>query len=256
MTTTAAANSLILDTIDGHRDDRGKRHDQGMRGDLEHVVGAIRWAWDAAWDIPAQQRADEDRGASTGNANHVELSPSGAVIVEPRDPCKVPGEKFDIGLGDHRARRAIQLAGPRLTKCEIALDIACILADKGAGPRQLPVIQLLDENANARQLNQVTNHIRWRLDYLADHATTMSRTNAHHALKELVRADRALLAARGPFDRAQRAASRDASINDPDKVCSNCKVRNKLSDRKLCATCNTYKQRNKGKDRPADLDAA
>lgn len=230
-----AAPSYILSTI------------EGMRTDLPHIEEALRWAWSEAWDIPT-------RPADEHGQVHRQLSPEERIAAD-KDDCKIPGPKWDLGIGNHKARHALHTAGPLLTGSEKALGRACILALE-PDDKQLPAVRTAGTLATLPELLAVTVNVNWRLWFIQDRTIALNPAIAKKALREVSEANRKLLAVRGSLDKAMRTGKQTTAAPDPEDLCMNCNRRPRLRDGKRCATCRNWKHRHNGQERPQEMDAA
>ena len=88
-----------------------------VRDDSTAVADMLRWAHVLGY---SPQRVDRDR-------------PTGPGVVEDEDPDRVRGDRFDLGVGSHRARTAIVAVAPWVRTAELATFTAL----RSLGPTDL-----------------------------------------------------------------------------------------------------------------------
>lgn len=246
------AQTKILDTIVGHTnktkpEDRDHReadqYDEGMLGTVALIAEQLHWAWGEAWEVSTQRR-------ERGQVHKPLTDEEKAKLLANPDYVKAAGVD-DLGQGNYLAQAALRANVTHLPACDLNLDRCCRIALPAETGRRLPVVSTI-ETATLVELLAALASIRWRLNYLRDHAPTLDDAKASQTLRFLNKADRELRLARTPLAKAHRAATKDASIS-VDKTCQTCGRRAVRRGGTECPTCDTYRSRNK-KPRPTSLD--
>lgn len=221
----------------------------GIAEDLHRVDDMLRWAISQAW-WPAARPLDAPRGRRA-------IPP-----LDPTDPDLVPGPRYALGVGDHRAQQAIRTALRHLAAVETELDLAIVTAMAAGtiewGGRPLRWGATIDHPA------RLLTGIRWRTVTLA-HTTTP--TTVDPAVFAVLR--RHVRTARREIDMAWRTLDAvvvrgtpdgDEFVFAPGELCRICEVRpirlttrGKKAGDGRCETCKKWRQRN-GFERPKSLD--
>lgn len=161
-------------------------------------------------------------------------SDSKSVVLPDPDACKVPGAKYDTGLGNYRSRMAFQEASRLLREADVRL--AWLLLRQKALQAALPAW----EPHNLR-------------DTLAT-ATSLSRrlTWASQASLDLAGAAQVVDLVVGAHNRLARLFPE--AEQQPVRICKVCERRPAAKKRLLCNTCKTYRNCH-GRDRPRAMDS-
>lgn len=203
-----------------------------IRDDLVRVDSNLRWAINMAW--PTSRPLDAPAGRA----------------LPPRDPDtdpdQVPGPRFDLGLGDHRARTAVRDATIRLAAAESNLYQAACTA---LGVPSFTLVGAHLDIDHRRQFRLITS-VR-RLTRHLEHLQAVDRKAIGGARYEVDMAYRALESA---LTRGE-APPETHAVADRDR-CKICRRRPKAKKKGgRCDACHQWKTRN-GYERPAKLDAA
>lgn len=199
--------------------------------DLALITDSARWAWTHGY-WPAGRGLDAERGADLART----------------EQDRAAGPRFDLEIGDHRAREAYQAAC--LTVRIAGRNLAVFAA--ADGHLRQPARPILDGYSPPTELAAATAHATWCAQHL--NQPLRWRTGVDHVRRTLDATVRQLWKAleSGPTDALHQVEPRrevPASLR-----CNICGWRHKhpkLGGR--CTTCAKY-QRRHGTERPKHLD--
>lgn len=216
-------------------------HLDAIEADLDRIASAARWAYGYGYEA-AGRGLDPERGAAL----------RARTLAEIRDPDLVPGDRYDLGIGEHRARLAWSHAVEAVLYADVVL--AAVLRDCGETTQpRLPNRKPVDPDELAR----VVAYAKWRASHVPPWALRSHRRNIESVRGRLDRCVRG-------FSRAldQGAPEGIAHAEDvppdrgiaPSQRCAICQWRKRRKkDGKRCPTCAKYLQRT-GVERPRILD--
>lgn len=190
--------------------------------------------------------------------------PKGASLARPvdtHDPDHVPGSTYDLGVGDHRSRAAVQESAGRLAVVEARLASAVL--DAGVRARQ-PALVKPTPTSGSDHLVRAVASCRWRTAALAEDGLLVTpaglravRIHLRPAATESARVSRLL----------GRALGRGSTggIAHAEPKCRICGIRpraersgpngtTRASEGGRCHTCAQWCQRNRGQERPRSFD--
>lgn len=201
------------------------------REDLVSLEDTIRWARSDGY-----QRSNAERPRR--------LPPPSSEVEKSEGPDVVHAPRFDLGIGNHRARAALGSVVPAMVKAEAHLMLAVHLAGVKPQPRR---VQPTREAGPAVLLDCVTA-CRERVQLLDGAGLDRAAWGQLEAGYRQV--DRAWRLMASVFDRGPTEG-----VATAEPMCRICKARpvaEKAGGR--CHTCKSWRDRN-GHERPAKLDA-
>lgn len=201
------------------------------RKDLDQVLDAILWAHT---DGHYRTNATPEKTPSTGTSRPA---------PDTDDPDQVPGARYDLGIGNHRARRAWQTAIELLAQAELRLQIAAYRAAPGAGQ---PLAVRPRWDSTPAELAATIRGAHRRLDVIAGGApSTIADDQLGAAATALDEAWRKLKSLDGGSTEGHATA---------EKPCRICAIRPQAEKKgERCHTCAQWFHRN-GYERPTKLD--
>jgi hypothetical protein len=199
-----------------------------IRSDLAGVEDMARWAYTDGW---------------TPKGSNPETATSHTAPAPASGDDQVAGPKFDVGLGDQRARAAYSAAALELGVAHARL----ILAALDDGHTRQPAVQPWRQG-DRPELGELLTAIEAMRVLLTLVETKAAKHNLGRARRHVDRAWRSLAGYlnRGAADPATQAT---------DELCTICKIRPRVAKKgKRCETCAQWKNRN-GYERPTKLDS-
>lgn len=205
------------------------------RGDLTRLADDLRWAH-ANGHWPTGRWIDAERGTDLSRGEDERLGRAA---------------RYDIGLGDHPSRTALERATTLLVHVDIHLAHAVVaLGTRSAQPGLVRA----DQHRTLANALAVVAAARMRVDVIAeDLAFIDDRRTLRRVRAELDAGGTTLYAAVQVLGRALNRGSPTAA--KPTPWCTICRIRPcRPGDKKRCETCHSWKQRHRGRERPRKLD--
>lgn len=209
----------------------------GMATDLDRIHADLGWAWSIGWDAPAQAKPEGARGAS--------------LTAPPDDqPDHVAGAKHDIGIGDHRARTAVELASARLWTATRRLASAV----QAIQPDAELVLLEDDPDLTLTGANAICRLAAHRVAAISHALERCPRNQRPRGVEhQVLAANNETRAALGILAKVLNAGPIHADPNP--EMCRICGIRpagQKTDNR--CSTCHGWYHRHGKRERPSSLD--
>lgn len=216
---------------------------KGMESDARRAVDDVGWACVLGWDAPARPRP------VAGTALPPRPPRDPAEDEEDEDPDRVPGPKWDPGVGDYAARRAAVTSAPKLASASRHLAAALDLMEPGER-----VVATVTGLPSRRALQALAGLVLFRATSLRQLIEAIDESRRPRKL------ERSVLAAHSDIRSALGCLGRALNrgpvlIAEPEDVCRVCEARPRHPKKGgRCNVCDRWFWAHGRRERPRSLD--